>query len=391
MLQQGDLAAARTFHEDSLRLSRELGNQEGIARALGRLSVVAHEQGDAEGARALLSESLAASRTVGDWVIMVRLLSSSALVLCARGDYATAGPVWAECLQVCRDAGHVEGAGEALAGLGLVAYGQGHFAAARTLYLEALGLLPAAPRCGYYLMQLAGVELELARLPVAQQDSPAMVGAQLAAPSLLPVAVAGRVVRLLGAGKELLETQASGLGHIEWAIYEFSRPLAQDMLGMKAFEAAYAQGQAMTVEQVHAYALEPAIGASPRESVPDKNAVAQPGVLEGADPPPYLAFKRAAGVPAPHMEPMAAVAERLSATWAVAAHQVTPRLDLHALTAREAEVLRLLATSLTDHQIAERLVVSKRTVQAHIRSIYSKLDIPNRSAATRYAIEHGLV
>ncbi len=60
------------------------------------------------------------------------------------------------------------------------------------------------------------------------------------------------------------------------------------------------------------------------------------------------------------------------------------------LTAREAEVLRLLATSLSDGQIADRLVLSKRTVQAHVRAIYSKLDVANRSAATRYAIEHRL-
>jgi DNA-binding NarL/FixJ family response regulator len=52
--------------------------------------------------------------------------------------------------------------------------------------------------------------------------------------------------------------------------------------------------------------------------------------------------------------------------------------------------LRLLAASLTDRQIAERLVVSKRTVQAHLRAIYAKLGVPNRTGATRYAIEHGL-
>jgi len=61
------------------------------------------------------------------------------------------------------------------------------------------------------------------------------------------------------------------------------------------------------------------------------------------------------------------------------------------LSAREAEVLRLLAASLSDGQIAERLVLSKRTVQAHVRAIYSKLDVANRSAATRYAIEQGLL
>ncbi len=60
------------------------------------------------------------------------------------------------------------------------------------------------------------------------------------------------------------------------------------------------------------------------------------------------------------------------------------------LTQREVEVLRLLAQGLSDAQIAERLVLSIRTVQAHARSIYSKLGITSRSAATRYAMEHKL-
>jgi non-specific serine/threonine protein kinase len=61
------------------------------------------------------------------------------------------------------------------------------------------------------------------------------------------------------------------------------------------------------------------------------------------------------------------------------------------LTRRELEVLALIAEGLTDSQVADRLVLSTRTVQAHVRSIYSKLNITTRSAATRYAIRRGLV
>jgi DNA-binding NarL/FixJ family response regulator len=60
------------------------------------------------------------------------------------------------------------------------------------------------------------------------------------------------------------------------------------------------------------------------------------------------------------------------------------------LTAREVEVLRLVAGGLTDVQVAEKLVLSPRTVHAHISSIYSELGVTSRSAATRYAIEHHL-
>jgi DNA-binding NarL/FixJ family response regulator len=61
------------------------------------------------------------------------------------------------------------------------------------------------------------------------------------------------------------------------------------------------------------------------------------------------------------------------------------------LTARELEVLSLLGQGLSNPQIAERLVVSRRTVDAHLRSIYDKLDVKSRDAATRVAREQGLI
>jgi DNA-binding CsgD family transcriptional regulator len=57
------------------------------------------------------------------------------------------------------------------------------------------------------------------------------------------------------------------------------------------------------------------------------------------------------------------------------------------LTPREAEVLRLLSTGLTNRQIAEQLVLSHLTVGAHLRSIYSKVGVTTRAAATRFAVE----
>ena len=63
---------------------------------------------------------------------------------------------------------------------------------------------------------------------------------------------------------------------------------------------------------------------------------------------------------------------------------------LETLTAREQEVLRLLATGLSNKGIAETLFVSPATVQAHLRTIYDKLGVHSRSAATRFALEHNL-
>jgi DNA-binding CsgD family transcriptional regulator len=61
------------------------------------------------------------------------------------------------------------------------------------------------------------------------------------------------------------------------------------------------------------------------------------------------------------------------------------------LTAREVEVLRLVAQGLSDAQVAAQLIVSPRTVNWHLTSIYGKLQVSSRAAATRYAIEHHLV
>ena len=65
--------------------------------------------------------------------------------------------------------------------------------------------------------------------------------------------------------------------------------------------------------------------------------------------------------------------------------------DPHGLSPRELEVLRLLATGLSYEQIAQKLIVSRRTVNTHLTSIYSKLGVNTRSAATRYALEHQLL
>ncbi|MFL5659765.1 MAG: response regulator transcription factor, partial [Ktedonobacteraceae bacterium] len=50
-----------------------------------------------------------------------------------------------------------------------------------------------------------------------------------------------------------------------------------------------------------------------------------------------------------------------------------------------------VALGLPDAQVADKLVISPRTVQGHLRSIYTKIAVNSRSAATRYAIDHKLI
>ena len=62
-----------------------------------------------------------------------------------------------------------------------------------------------------------------------------------------------------------------------------------------------------------------------------------------------------------------------------------------ALTGRELEVLRLVATGKTNRAIALDLAISEKTVARHLSNIFTKLDLPSRSAATAYAYEHKLL
>jgi DNA-binding NarL/FixJ family response regulator len=67
-----------------------------------------------------------------------------------------------------------------------------------------------------------------------------------------------------------------------------------------------------------------------------------------------------------------------------------PRPDMPKLTERETEVLRQVATGCTARQIADALVISRRTVENHVQSALRKLQLHNRVELARYAIEHGL-
>jgi DNA-binding NarL/FixJ family response regulator len=72
-------------------------------------------------------------------------------------------------------------------------------------------------------------------------------------------------------------------------------------------------------------------------------------------------------------------------------HRQASPSEAYNLTAREGEVLNLLAQGLTSAEIAEQLVIGLVTVNSHVRSIYNKLGVSSRAAATRFALEHRLL
>lgn len=64
---------------------------------------------------------------------------------------------------------------------------------------------------------------------------------------------------------------------------------------------------------------------------------------------------------------------------------------LSVLTEREIEVLRIVSRGMTDAEAAEMLFISPRTVSQHLRSVYNKLGVSSRTAATRWAVQNNLV
>ena len=75
-----------------------------------------------------------------------------------------------------------------------------------------------------------------------------------------------------------------------------------------------------------------------------------------------------------------------------AGHRVRRRRERPAgLTAREVEVLRLVARGLSNKEIAEQLVISPKTAGTHVEHIYTKIGVSNRAQASLFAMKHGLM
>ncbi len=71
--------------------------------------------------------------------------------------------------------------------------------------------------------------------------------------------------------------------------------------------------------------------------------------------------------------------------------RIAPPRDPQGLTARELQVLRLIAAGKTNKAIAAELTLSEKTVDRHVSNIFSKLDVPSRAAATAHAYKHRLI
>jgi len=317
---QGDLAASYALEEESITLARKLNNTWELASTLFRCGHTVWLQNDPTQAILLTEESLAIARGLDDMSLTARILNDLAYMFWQRKNLARAAMLTKENLLLARELDDKYLLNSTLETLGVITLDQGHLAQAKTYFIESIALAKSLGRTGYlsYCLSL------LARVAAAQGQFQ-------------------HAARLYGAAETGGEMDTI-LNESERAEYQRNVAVVHAQLGEVAFATAWAEGQALTVEQSLA-TLEDETRSEPVPAVRQL-------------PPVILA-------PVKSLYP-------------------------DDLTPREVEVLRLLARGWTDAQIAEYLVISRRTVNKHTTSIYSKIAVTSRSAATRYAIEKKL-
>jgi predicted ATPase/DNA-binding CsgD family transcriptional regulator len=359
---QGDLSRAGALLEESSELYKSMDDRDSVAFTLYNLANLARYQGGYAKARVLLEESLALFRERANKRGMaLALLLDAELRFVAHPDPALIRPLLAESQALFKEIGDKDGLALHPYVSGQVALSQGDTSTARSLLEESLALyrdLGDRQRMAQVLVGLAKVEAYQGNLATAhalyeESLSVAGVGYKLDVASGLEglanvVAAQGEVAwaaRLWGAAEALRDMMGATFPPLERADYEHTTDTARTVLGVEAFTAAWTEGRTMTPEQ----------------------ALAARGPVTIHTP-----------VPAGQPSTMKAVPS-------------SPATYPGGLTAREVEVLRLVAQGLTDAQVAEKLVITRRTVNWYLTSIYSKIQVSSRSGATRYALEHHLV
>jgi ATP/maltotriose-dependent transcriptional regulator MalT len=355
---QGDMDRAQAAAEEGLRLSAEAGLGSVVtADFQNLLAAVAEIRGDYERATELLEEGLALHRESGDGMRVAWSLGNLANVVSAQGDFERAKELYEEGLALSRELGGTEMLSAHLISLGYMYLLEGDLERATALNEEALRLLRKQERKSllYVVLDNLGwaalLQGDQARARSYYEEGLTICkelgDKTIASESLEGLACisasegeAERAAKLFCAAQALSE--AVGLHHTpeQAALREPYLATTRSQLGEVAWEEALAQGRAVELEEAIEYAI--------------------------SDKPSVTTFYSTTEQPS---------APEHSA----------------GLTPREAEVLGLVATGMTNAQVAQRLFLSPRTVQRHLNSVYRKLGVSSRAAATRLALEHGLL
>lgn len=359
-MMKGDNVAARSLTEEALALFRAMGDQERIAWSLSTLGVLDTQEEKYARARASYEESLAIHRKLHNKRgIAATLLRLAQLLFVSLGDQAVLRSLLDEGLALNHELGEREGIANVHSLSAQLAFRQGDISSARAqieksilLYRE-IGQRRALAESLAILAQIVLAQGERTEARVLYDES-REIASELNHRWLIASCLEGRAgmaagegqftwaVHLWGTADALRETIRVPIPLIDRAGYERSIATARTCLGEKDFAAAWEAGRAMTPEQAITW---------------QGNAV---------------------------IVPLAAPATISSST-----HQTASTYPA-GLTAREVEVLRLVARGLTSGGIARELKISEKTVAHHLTHIFNKTSSENRAAATAFAIRHGL-
>jgi predicted ATPase len=165
-VEQRDYPAAEEFLKESMEVSRQLGDAQGVAVGLNALAVVARDRGDLSVAHGLFEKSLAQWQEMGDRAAVARALSNLANVVNLEGDYARARTLYADCGAMFERLRDRTGVAWSLNYSGEVAREQGDYPGSRALYEKSLVIFHELDdRWG-----MAGTLADLGNLAAEQQD-----------------------------------------------------------------------------------------------------------------------------------------------------------------------------------------------------------------------------
>ena len=355
---RGDLSNARSLLEEALILYQRVGDEEGIINLFLALAWLARAQGEYKRAQVLCEESLAFSSNIGllRGMADTKLLQAQ-ILFDTQADQTEVRQQIEKALELYRQVSDREGVAACFHLIGQITLLQGDAEKALTWFEQSvdqhkeLGHMAGMAWAISGKARVAFTQGNLGEAFKMYQESLSLARA-LGEQELLVnclegladvVSMQGKyewAAQIWGAAGVLRESIGQPHTPVEQVMYDSSIKAVRRHLGEQAFETAYERGRWMSPDQVL------------QEQV---TMVLSPSTS-----------------PAPNARKM-------------------PKSNPDGLTPREVEVLRLVAQGLTNDQVANRLIISPRTVDTHLTSIYGKIGVPSRSAATRYAMEHDLV
>jgi predicted ATPase/DNA-binding SARP family transcriptional activator/DNA-binding CsgD family transcriptional regulator len=296
-----DYDRAIELHGDALALYREVGDDSGVAFALLCLGTQHLEKGDNERAAPLYEAALALSRKIGDRLTIVYALGGLAELARRRDEYERAKTLGMETIALVREMEDKWHLARNTGWVAMLTFWNGDD------YSEAEGFLEDGLALNREVENWEFVAYCL-------EGSAGLAGAR---------EQGARAARLWGAAEVLRNTIGAPPTPETRQYYPQSMAAAHALLGEAAWEAAFAEGSAMSAEEAVEYALSEQIAPAPERQLADR------------------------------------------------------RTD-SLLTRREKEIAELVARDLTNRQIAKELVVSQRTVDKHVANILKKLGLHSR-------------